>query len=969
MKYSNIPNSVIAKYSRILTGIVFTATSVLPLATSVMAQTLDITAQTRTHVVPASSEVVYRIKVTNTTSIIAYKVKVTGVLPLGFTYGKHLTTLQKGAVTFDSKTKFLDTGYTAKPVAGQSTPLVWDKITIPANGSIEFIFTATASATPSSAGTSSSIQSLKVDYYSSSTSTSPITSPTNPLSIAAVTATADNVTIKPIPPTPTLGFTPTPNNSYDAPICAQPGAQGVGVELTGIVNTYFRPTMQTVAAGTQSIAISGVATGETSAAKGDITKDIKPGDLVLIIQMQDASINTENTTKYGSGSDTNQGSGQTSMGSTGLYEYAIANSTVLAASGNATLTLKRPLINSYISAAKTDNAGQKRFQVIRVPQYASAKVLGTMFASPWDGNVGGILAVDAFGTFDLNGQRLSVNEAGFRGGFGLKNSNINAQEGFVGKTNVYSMNSAGEVIRNADSSPTTIATLNTLGSGKGEGVAGTPRFISTKSLSNVDPINGAPVWSGGFIDNKVEGYPGGDTGRGAPANAGGGANAHNAGGGGGGNGGNGGQGSLGYGYNATLKDAGGRPGSSSLTHTPTPMKVFMGGGGGGGEANDSPQGVPGGAGGGIVMLRAGTIVNTGSTPGIIYANGANGDRGAYGANPDGGGGGGAGGTVLIQSRNPTSASIQIQAKGGNGGNTERDSFYDYTTTPLAPASQTNAKGYGPDGHLYKDDGRTPHGPGGGGAGGILLYNVTSTATITPSVAGGLSGVTDDPSPSTTLKNGTILLSTLGNKTNHANGATAGSSGQVVPFTNSDDRFSDLNAQTACSPANLTMEVSTTNPTAAPGDIVNYTMKVKNPASSGGATAVTFANQLPAGFTYASTPTGGIVLTGGATRPTTVASPAVGSTRPNWGEFMIPPGATVEINFKATIGASVPNGLYRDKAYVSFPNPLRISDTASNATITESYGELPAENKADITVKRRAVPMVWNMSPAIRIVRK
>ncbi len=957
MKYSNIPSSVIAKYSHILAGIVFTTTSVMPLATSVMAQTapaLTVTGSTRTPVVPARSEVVYRIKVTNTTTSIAHKVKVTGVLPEGFTYGKHLTTLQKGAVTFDSKTKFLDTGYTTKPVTGQSTPLVWDKITIPASGSIEFIFTATASATPSTVGSSSSIQSLQVEYYNSSTSNSPLKNPTNALSIAAATATGDDVTIKPLPPTPTLSFVPSPNNVYDAPICAQPGAEGVGVELTGIVNTYFKPTLQSVAAGTNSIAIV------SDAAKG-ATQDIKPGDLVLIVQMQDATINTENNANYGSGSGNNQGSGQISMGSTGLYEYAIATSTVLKATGSAakTLTLRRPLINSYISAAKTNSAGQKRFQVIRVPQYASAKILGTMFAEPWDGAVGGILAADTFGTFDLNGQRLSVNEAGFRGGFGLKNDYlISAQEGFVAKTNVYGMDSLQNVLLNSDNSPQTTPTKNTLGSGKGEGVAGTPRFVSTKRLVNVDPINegGRPNWTGDFIDNKAEGYPTGDTGRGAPANAGGGANGHNAGGGGGGNGGNGGQGSIGYGftgsgYTSLIKDAGGRPGSSSLTHIPTPMKVFMGGGGGGGEANHAMQGVPGGAGGGIVMLRGGTIVGTG----FIYANGAKGDRGAQGTNPDGAGGGGAGGTVLIQSRNPTSASITIEAKGGAGGSTEQDAFYNYKSSPVTnTASQTDTKGYSPDGYAY-NQGQEPHGPGGGGAGGIVLYNVTSGATITPIINGGASGLTDDPSPDATLK-------PRGGKTQNSNGATPGSNGQIVPFSNSDDRFADLNGQTACSPANLSVGVSTSTQSAAPGDVVRYKVKVTNPASSGGATGVNIASQLPAGFTYTSTPANGIVLTGGATQSATATS---GST-PNWGQFMIPPGATVEINFTATVGATVQNNVYPVTASVSFLNPLRTSDTGPGATFTESSG---AQTGGSVTVRRRSVPQVWKLSPTIRIVRR
>ncbi|WP_146138506.1 DUF11 domain-containing protein [Chamaesiphon polymorphus] len=964
MKYSNIPNSIIAKYAHILTGIVFATTSVLPLATPLMAQTapsLTVRAMTSTPIIVASSEVVYRIKVNNANSSTAHQVKVTSVLPTGFTYNRHLTTLQNKAVTFGptNATSFLDPAYTNKPVAGAST-LVWDKITIPANGSIEFIFAANASATAST--TPYSLSSLTVDSYGSATGGTPRTTTSTTI---ATTDTADNVTLKPIPPTPTLTLARNAI-SYDEPICAMPGVQGVGVNLTGIVNTYFRPTLQTVTAGTRSIEIaSGAAKGGTT--RGDVTTpdDIRAGDLVLIVQMQDASIDTSNNDAYGSGNTVNQGSGQTNMGSSGSYEYAIADSTVSAANGGGTLTLKKPLINTYTSAAATTTSGQKRFQVIRVPQYASARILGTMFASPWDGNVGGILAVDTFGTFDLNGQRLSVNEAGFRGGYGPKNSGRPAITGFMARTNAYTMDTSGNILLNTDRSPQSITTLNSFGSGKGEGVAGTPRFLATKALNNVDPITKAPVWEGGFTDNRIEGYPGGDTGRGAPGNAGGGGNYHNAGGGGGGNGGNGGQGGLPWdeGTPRANKDAGGRPGSSSLTNIPTPMKVFMGGGGGGGEANDAPQGVPGGAGGGIVMLRAGTIVGTGS----IFANGTNGDRGAFNSNPDGAGGGGAGGTVLVQSRNPSSATINIQAKGGNGGNTERDAFYNYTGSQAVPSSQPNANttqispntnAYGPDNYVY---GVTPHGPGGGGSGGIVLYNINgSSASINPQVNGGVSGLTDDPSPNATLR-------PRGGKTQHSNGATAGSSGQVVRFSNSDDRFADLNASTACSPANLAMVISTSTPTAKPGDVVSYKMKLTNPASSGGATEVRFENQLPQYFTY--TRTNSINVSTGtvaATRSTTV-DPTAGSSRPTWGTFLIPPGASVEIDFQATISRNAVDNVYRDKAYAIYPDPRRTSATP-NATVTNSYGDDPLETGGDITVKRPA-PLVRNFSPTIRIVRK
>ena len=68
---------------------------------------------------------------------------------------------------------------------------------------------------------------------------------------------------------------------------------------------------------------------------------------------------------------------------------------------------------------------------------------------------------------------------------------------------------------------------------KGEGIAGTPRFVYSDTA--------------GFVTNAVEGYPNGSFGVGAPGNAGGGgadrtARDHNSGGGGGGNAGEGGRG-------------------------------------------------------------------------------------------------------------------------------------------------------------------------------------------------------------------------------------------------------------------------------------------------------------------------------------------------------------------------------------------------------------------------------------------
>ncbi|MGB8701239.1 MAG: hypothetical protein WCD18_17640, partial [Thermosynechococcaceae cyanobacterium] len=118
-------------------------------------------------------------------------------------------------------------------------------------------------------------------------------------------------------------------------------------------------------------------------------------------------------------------------------------------------------------------------------------------------------------------------------------------------------------------------------------------------------------------------------------------------------------------------------------------RLILGGGGGAATANDSASGTlpSGGSGGGIVLVRAGSITGSGSIE-------ANGIAGVAPSNADGGGAGGAGGTVLIQSATATSPTLTISAKGGNG----------------------------------NDSGSHDHGPGGGGGGGYVAYQ-----GLTPSV--------------------------------------------------------------------------------------------------------------------------------------------------------------------------------------------------------------------------------------------
>jgi uncharacterized repeat protein (TIGR01451 family) len=979
MKRSNLIDSMVCKYPSLLTGLLFITTAVLPLATPAMAGASDPVLQvtgntTLTGFIPVGSAAIYQVTVKNISANKAYNVKITDALPAGFKYGKELSIMTKGAVVPTGTSSYV------KPAENDTNP-TWNNYDIPGGGIVTVIFTANASSDTTGPFPKTVSNAVTVDYKNSAGTAQ---------TAIGNNGSGPNVVVKAVPPQPSLGNavrSSTAQSYTPVTYCGgKPGAEGIATNITGIVNTYFKPTNQSVAAGsTSGISIAAVAAkgktrqidnqpiDETTNPAINPAINIKPGDLLLIVQMQDASISGANDDTYGSGSTTYQGSGQSSMGKTGLYEYAVAASDVSSATGGGTLLLTKPLINSYVSSDITKDAngattaGQKRFQVIRVPQYASVTVQGTLYASPWDGNVGGVLAVDTFGKFNLNNQRMSANSTGFRGGFGLQNAGPNAIADFAKLTSIYAVDASKRVLLNSNGSAQSITTVRTAGSGKGEGTAGTPRFISTQSLGVVDPATGVPTWNGGSLDNIDEGYPGGDTGRGAPANAGGAGNYHNAGGGGGGNGGIGGQGGLSWSNGTTNvnKDTGGRPGYLSSTDNPVPWKIIMGGGGGGGDANNSPQGVPGGAGGGIVMLRAGTLVGSGQ----IYANGRDGDRGAYSGSPDGAGGAGAGGTVLIQSRNASTANLTIQAKGGNGGSSEQDAFSRYTGSPVTLANQASSGesvGYSADGYGYDN---TPHGPGGGGAGGVVLYNIGAGATVNAVATGGIAGHTDDPMPASSTRTAAenAALAAKGGKTSNPHGATAGSNGIVTSFSSSEDPFNSLNNVTDCSP-HLTMTNKAVTPTVHQGEIAKFKIRVQNTALIGSAVDVNIDNTLLAGFAYVSTDSVSLDTgTGTATR-TNPSTPVTGSTTPAWGKFTIPPGGVVEVTYQVRVKSTVAVGDYDNGAHTSYPDPLRDASTP-NAVIENSYDVTSSHDDNVVVIKGTSYERVWNLSPTIRIVRK
>jgi hypothetical protein len=441
--------------------------------------------------------------------------------------------------------------------------------------------------------------------------------------------------------------------------------------ISGIVNSYY-PGTANVSTGATTLSVgsrSGASTG------------LAAGDLILVMQMQDATIDTTNSSSYGSTSTINAGK----------YEYA----TVASVSGS-TVTLSSGLTNAYTTAAY-GAAGQKTFQVIRVPVYSSA-TLGSATAKAWDGSTGGVLAFDVTGTLTLNNATADVSGKGFRGGGGCL---------WVGDDETSGL-SASDYRRNASTTCPSSSRNDGRANGlKAEGIAGTPRYVYDGSSR---------------VNTSAEGYPNGSTGRGAPANAGGGgtddhpsANDENTGGGGGGNGGAGGMG--GYGWNASSSPGRGL-GGAALTSSAS--RIYMGGGGGAGTSNNGTSdgnglNSSGVAGGGIIMVRASSLSGTGS----FVADGTN---NTLSVDNDGSGGGGAGGSVLVYAGSGLS-NLSISAKGGTGG------------------SNTGGGAY--------------HGPGGGGGGG---YVISTSSLHACTVSGGASG--------TTYQSNTY-------------GAAAGSTGQCV----------------------------------------------------------------------------------------------------------------------------------------------------------------------------------------------
>lgn len=407
-------------------------------------------------------------------------------------------------------------------------------------------------------------------------------------------------------------------------------------------------------------------------------------DLLLIIQMQGADIDTSNTVNYGSVID---------LRSSGRYEFIGVTSIDQAAGQISVYSGCGGLKNSYEASGHV--------QVIRVPQYKNLQVsTGASIVAPaWNGQIGGLVALQVSDAVTIDGS-IDVTGLGFRGG--LRNPHPtqrvpgvgayyramnaldggNRGEGIAGYTTEYQLSGAfgrGAAANGGGGG-------NRIGAGGGGGGGGGSDMLWNGQGVMPQTVPGAALaWplDPGFDTNRTM-FVGGGRG--------------------------------GYSYSSAALDPtmiapgdltwgddfrrergglGGRP----TPNDPT-SRVFLGGGGGGGDDYQSTSGA-GGRGGGLVFIDARSVTGTGK----IVANGTSGQ--AATSTGSGGGGGGGGGTVVVAA-STTLDGISIIASGADGGGQQS------ATTGAA-------------------------GPGGGGGGGFVTTS-TST-TVIPQVTAGIGGST------------------------------------------------------------------------------------------------------------------------------------------------------------------------------------------------------------------------------------
>jgi gliding motility-associated-like protein len=620
-----------------------------------------------------------------------------------------------------------------------------------------------------------------------------------------------------------------------------------------VLNTYTSVTAS-VAAGATTATVSNINDLDDPIGTIYNSTTLEQGDLVMIIQMYGADVDIytwyveEGWGPYTVPTSYNWyqvhpgfwGVGTETFGQVEAYnqagKYEVLE--VLSVAGN-TITFTCPTINSYDhqNTLTTDHptnnftaSFDNGLQIVRIPRFDNLTVNGgaSIVPNQWDGQTGGIVALEVDGTLDIQGT-ISSSGFGFRGGeldpgpsLTGQNSVGNAAR-FLGTSDPAQGSERGESIfgwhnqtdflysrwgRGAVANSGAGGGYQNCGGGGGSNVENSG--LSYDGRGRPDPAYAA-AWA---LDSE----PGEDLDfpwpRTTPNSSGGGRGGY----------------ALSEAdrnelvegpdiiqWNGDTRKSNGGLGGHPLTYDNT--RMFFGGGGGAGDWDSQyggiPQGGAGGNGGGIVFIQSyGTITGNGT----IESNGADGGKtNPANANPpggfsnekcgnDGAGGGGAGGWIHIENATALPATLNLTANGGNGGDQD---------IRFAAFASSEAGG-----------------PGGAGSGGAIEY---TAGAPTESVVSGVNGLTTSPDVANFEPNG-------------ATNGNSGMSGLTAPYY-------DLvgTGATICvgQTANISVAVLGALPIGATNaDITWYTTEYGNNPAPGANTGLTYTTPaLAATTTY------------------------------------------------------------------------------------------------------------------------
>lgn len=370
---------------------------------------------------------------------------------------------------------------------------------------------------------------------------------------------------------------------------------------------------QTITINSERTAVTGSNAAGVTAIFVSSTSGFQAGDEILIISMQDAETNmAENIV--------------------GQWETQFVSSV-----GTGVLFLENALHNNYY----TD--GGKKHQVVRIPQYTTVNISGTLTCPAWDGAAGGILFFRSNDVVTVNTTGVITSSGkGYRGGTQYGDSHGGGQggESFIsagGLGGHYTADPHGKVGAGGGGAAHSGYNGGNGMAGGGGGSTGGSIGLGSVNLGGAGGGGGGHAGSAGGAGYGTFGYGGNSYG-----------NSNNGLNGGEELSGNGGSNSTGGGGGG-----GGTYGSADLS------KLYLGSGGGcGGRYSGYAPGF-GGQGGGLLYISADEINCAGS----IVSNGGNGGNSST---YSGGGGGASGGSVYLEAVDLI-LSNSIASVGGNAG--------------------------------------------------------------------------------------------------------------------------------------------------------------------------------------------------------------------------------------------------------------------------------------------------------------